>query len=1480
MYKRVDLSFFRYLCPNLQTDSPIKTLRNVITTLVSIVVGLLLLLILLTNLPPFQQRIAREASAILSKELDTKVEVGNVFLGLFNRVVIDDVYIDGQDAKPLLHAARISAKMQLLPLIDGQIRIDNIQLLGFRVSLHKDDEALPYNFQFILDRLASKDTTKHTPLDLAISTILIRRGTIEHLSPAKKLNVVLNDFYAKASIDTLTDDSINVEIKDLSFTDSLSGLELADLRFHLEGNRQRVSLNDFMVGLPQSELHASLTVSKPQPSPTLFDGFKLMDLRAKGTLSGHVTPADLSPILPLTASLNNQITLESDIDLADGYAQLTDTRINSEGLQWQSSLLAAELKQDSQLVVSSAEIELERFFAGRDFLNSLSGILANTNTPQQTAQTINTWIAHIGNIDASGHATYSKQLTTAQMSLSTQAGKVKAEGTLKSMDAYDVKVQGSDIALKDMATALGLHSASIAAHGSLNDKTLQATVDATGLDVGKMSFTDVNVDIEASPRILKGTVGADGDILRGDIVADLHSDTDFKPTLEGLDHLFGQVQLSDFLWKNGDKTLDFDNLLITASEEEDERHLQLDGDFITLLASGHYSYSTLVPIVRQLLHGAMPTLVSAPKSQAATTQGYDYLRLSADIFDLEPLSTITGMDISIPQRARFTASLNQSSRTLQTDGDFPLLHIGGETLRNLRWLVREVADSIYANVTTMRQMEENQMELRLETSVANDRFHTQIEWDNQQSPAFNGLLRFNSQFFKDPGAHMNALINVEPSHIVVADTLWNVHPSAIRFDSGKIHVNDFFVSSSLESAPLILAGAHPAHSLRINGIASGEETDTLRADLQAIDLQYIFNMINFHAVEFAGLATGSVNAHGIMKAPRVSADIEVPDFTLNDGLLGHLYLNGGFARRGEKTIDLNGLIREPVKGGTTSVSGIVIPGHDEGSGLDLEFNAQYLNAYFINFFTSSIFDNLQGHATGHAHLFGPFKELDIEGDLVIDTASVGIPVIGTRYYVSGDTLRLRPGLISFDHAPAYDAEGHQGIITGRVLHDHFSDLRYTFDISADRLLCYDFREFGDMSFYGTVYATGQVRLNGQPGQLLVDLEGTPTAGTVFTYNASSPNITTNNEFITFKSLKDVTTPAERDSTATASTSDTTSGAAEEAEEEESTNDIRINFNLDITPDATMRLLMDKKSEDYITVHGGGNIRATYYNKGSFQMFGTYTVDNGLYRLSLQDVIRKEFRLEQGSTLTFQGAPMKGDLNIKAIYTVPGVSLNDLAVGSNFSSSTVRVNCIMNITGQAGKPQVDFDFDIPNVNEDEKQMVRTLISTEEERNMQVMYLLGIGRFYTYNAENPETQTNSAMQSLLSTTLSGQLNEYLRRAIGDTGNWNFGTSLSTGELGWQDMDVEGMLSGRLLNNRLLINGTFGYRDTPVANTNFIGDFDVQWLLTPHGTVSLKAYSETNDRYFTKSALTTQGIGIQLKKDFNSLRELFRRASKQKK
>ena len=190
----------------------------------------------------------------------------------------------------------------------------------------------------------------------------------------------------------------------------------------------------------------------------------------------------------------------------------------------------------------------------------------------------------------------------------------------------------------------------------------------------------------------------------------------------------------------------------------------------------------------------------------------------------------------------------------------------------------------------------------------------------------------------------------------------------------------------------------------------------------------------------------------------------------------------------------------------------------------------------------------------------------------------------------------------------------------------------------------------------------------------------------------------------------------------------------------------------------MRLLMDPRTEDYIVLYGNGHIRATYYNKGPFQMYGTYRIDHGTYKLTLQDVIHKEFRFQRDGTITFGGNPMQGDLNMQAVYTVPSVSLNDLASGS-FSSSTVRVNCLMNIGGRAEQPQITFDFDIPNVNEDEKQMVRSLISTDEERNMQVLYLLGIGRFYSYAMDAGQSQTNAAMQSLLTNKILGTVHKVL-------------------------------------------------------------------------------------------------------------------------
>jgi hypothetical protein len=236
--------------------------------------------------------------------------------------------------------------------------------------------------------------------------------------------------------------------------------------------------------------------------------------------------------------------------------------------------------------------------------------------------------------------------------------------------------------------------------------------------------------------------------------------------------------------------------------------------------------------------------------------------------------------------------------------------------------------------------------------------------------------------------------------------------------------------------------------------------------------------------------------------------------------------------------------------------------------------------------------------------------------------------------------------------------------------------------------------------------------------------------------------------------------------------------------------------------------------------------------------------------------------------------------LKAVYTVPAVSLADLNIGENFSDRNIRANCILNIGGTASNPNVNFDLDLPNINEDEKQMVRKLLATEDDINMQVIHLLALGRFYTYDYTiseyNQQSQSMVVANSFLSSTLSSRVNDVIANALG-TNDWNFGTNFTTGTSGWSDMEVDGIISGRLLNNRLHLNGNVGYHENQynaMRGSNFVGDFDVKYQLTPAGGIFLKAYSETNDRYFTKSALTTQGLGIQFQKDFTRLRDIFMR------
>ena len=181
--------------------------------------------------------------------------------------------------------------------------------------------------------------------------------------------------------------------------------------------------------------------------------------------------------------------------------------------------------------------------------------------------------------------------------------------------------------------------------------------------------------------------------------------------------------------------------------------------------------------------------------------------------------------------------------------------------------------------------------------------------------------------------------------------------------------------------------------------------------------------------------------------------------------------------------------------------------------------------------------------------------------------------------------------------------------------------------------------------------------------------------------------------------------------------------------------------------------------------------------------------------------------------------------------------------------------------------------MPSGTPEEKAVLANATTTQEQRENQFIYLLALGRFYTDDM-NSDRMTPSAVESIVNNTVSGQINNLLSKVMDNdkislSSNVSASSYLTNDATNLSNKELQGILEAHLLNNRLLINGNFGYRENTINNTsNFIGDFEFKYLLIPDKRgkgISIKGYNKANDKYFSKTTLTTQGVGLVLEKDF---------------
>lgn len=1446
------------------------------------------------SLPFIQKRLSVFAAQELSRIMRTEVSIGSIDVGLLNRVIIQNVYLEDKSGKELLKIARLSAKVELSPLLHGKIRINSVQLFGLNAHLNRPTPESKPNFQFVLDAFASKDTIKkQSTIDLRINSVLIRRGQIYYdLLSAPQTpgrfnanHLGIQNFSATLSLKTLTPDSLNAQIKRLSFNEQ-SGFKLKKLALRLTANHNGLQADNIEIALPQTDLTIdtlAATYNSESLSPVINN-----DTQYMARMHASITLSDLSMFVPAFTHFDDPVNLRIALEGKGFQTKCTDIYLSND---YQSLLLKGEAminhwNEKNNLFLFGNLSQLEADKEGIAWL--IQNLTGKANVPEVAQRTGN---VHF-NGDISG---YLNQLTI-HGTLLTDVGNIRANVTMHSdtithLRSYSGKIISPELNLGKLLkqeetlgnTAFDIELQGFKYHdgkaesyikGNISSLTYKQyeyrniTLDGKytpGGFNGKLSLDDTNGNIEINGHFATRQAVPDFNlraIVRNFRPNDLHltnkyKDTDMSLNLtadfrgHSIDDMQGKISI-DSVSVNApeeDRCYYLKNLSVIAGNTGKNKEKQIDirSSFLNGFVKGDYSYRTLPASILKTLQRYIPSLLALNKELPETNNNFQF-HFQLDNTDL--FSKVLDVPVKLNMPATLNGYFDDRRTRLQIQGYLPEFIYDDSHYESGTFLCSNTSDELECQLRINKRMKKGGMiNFAINSHVAADQLKTTVHWGNNTPSTFSGVVETVASFRKSKEKNrLLTTIDIRPSKVILNDTIWKVHPSKITIDKDLIEIDDFLFE-------------HQDQYVRANGRIGKEQTDSCLVDLSNINLQYVMDIIQFHAVKFNGLITGRVHLHNVLDKPVMYTRLSVKDFSLNDALLGLGDI------KGEWDNELGGVrLHADIKENEqyfTNVDGYVSP---KEKGLNLNIQAGGTNLSFLQPFVENIFSNMQGRVFGHVRLFGPFAELDLEGNAQAD-ASMKVNILNTSFKAHADSVHITSGHFNFDNVRVTDPEGHTGTVNGTLTHTKLKDLMYNFRFHTNNMLVYyTEKETPEFPFYGKIYTTGDVLLRGGNNLLTVDGTLRTDPGTKFTYVTATAAEAINTQFITFI---DKTPRRQQESIQTELYHHL--NKVEEEEEEDTPTDTHINLQIEATPAATMRIVMDPVARDNISANGTGNLRINYYNKGDFQIFGNYNIEEGIYKMSMQNVIHKDFVLQSGGSVSFNGNPREANLDVQAVYTVNSASLNDLVADASNTKGTVKVNCLLNLKGNLTAPTLKFDLDLPTVSDEDRELVRSLTSTEEQMNTQIIYLLSIGKFYTYDYANNANQSSDATSSLAFSTLSGQLNNMLSQVI-DSQNWNLGTNLSTGNKGWTDVEAEAILSGRLLNNRLIINGNFGYRDNPMRNTNFVGDFEAMWLLTKNGDFRLKGYNQTNDRYFTKSTLTTQGIGLMYKKDFTNWRELF--------
>ncbi|MGA0942549.1 MAG: translocation/assembly module TamB domain-containing protein, partial [Flavobacteriaceae bacterium] len=507
---------------------------------------------------------------------------------------------------------------------------------------------------------------------------------------------------------------------------------------------------------------------------------------------------------------------------------------------------------------------------------------------------------------------------------------------------------------------------------------------------------------------------------------------------------------------------------------------------------------------------------------------------------------------------------------------------------------------------------------------------------------------------------------------------------------------------------------------------------------------------------------------------------------------------------------------------------------------------------------TTTFSNLRGLASGSISLANTLEQPELVGTLQLEDAGLSFPYLGVDFKIaSSPQIRLNGTDFYFDHFKLVDTEFETATeIDGFIYHQGLKNFQFDLNVKtlSEASLVLKTRQREDALYYGTGFVSGAGSVKGNPQNTIITVDAETKQGSSLYIPLISETVDFSDDLVQF-------------------TNSMPTSEARVLNPIETQKGVSLDFNLRVTPEALVEVIVDPLSGSRLRGRGTGLFRFQIAPAEEFSIFGEYTVASGAFDYRFGGIIDKGFDLAPGGMITWNGDPYDADINLEAVYSL-NANPAPLLDSSSFPRP-IQTDVLIQLGGKLLNPVIDFSLRFPTLNSVVRSEIEYRLQDRSTLERNVFFLLAQGNFVNEQMGlSQQALTGNLLQSA-----SGLLEEVL----GASEVVDLGLSY---EQGYRNPNANVAIEDRIgvtvstqLGNRLLFNGKLGVPVGRVTETVVAGDVELQLILNEEGTLSAKIFNRENtlSQFLASIPGYTQGLGLSYQVDFNDFKELVRRVLK---